>query len=182
MTKEKILVVDDDKYDLELLVALIEIAGEGIALSDGRGYFRVFNSKMEEITGYTKEEANNCDDFMALLCPDPAAYAKSREGIQVVVQERVCRRVEIVIRAKDGTMKTLLITTTTMQKDATDYFLSIFRDITERKRTEEAQLDALTKAEVASRAKSEFLANMSHEMTTPLTGIIGSSEVLMDEL
>ena len=41
--------------------------------------------------------------------------------------------------------------------------------------------DAKERAEAASRAKSEFLANMSHELRTPLNGVVGMTELLLDE-
>lgn len=46
-------------------------------------------------------------------------------------------------------------------------------------RTEEL-LQANIAAEAASRAKSEFLANMSHEINTPMNGVIGMAELLME--
>ena len=41
--------------------------------------------------------------------------------------------------------------------------------------------EARDSAEQAARAKSEFLANMSHEIRTPLNGIIGMTDLLMNE-
>jgi signal transduction histidine kinase len=49
------------------------------------------------------------------------------------------------------------------------------------KRTSELQ-KAREDAELASMAKTAFIANMNHEIRTPLSAVIGFSEVLRDEL
>ena len=59
--------------------------------------------------------------------------------------------------------------------------VAVLRDVTERKRHEEALAIARAEAEKADAAKSRFLATMSHELRTPLNAIIGFSEMIMQE-
>lgn len=52
------------------------------------------------------------------------------------------------------------------------------KDVTPRKRAEEALMMAKEEAESANRSKSAFLASMSHELRTPLNSVIGFANVL----
>jgi len=56
----------------------------------------------------------------------------------------------------------------------------LVEDVSERKRWEEALVEALNRANEATKAKSAFLANMSHEIRTPMNGVMGMAEMLLD--
>lgn len=59
--------------------------------------------------------------------------------------------------------------------------LGVSVDITDRKQMEEELQRAKEAAEAANCAKTEFLTNMRHDIRTPLSGIVGFSELLCNE-
>jgi PAS domain S-box-containing protein len=77
---------------------------------------------------------------------------------------------------KEGERLHVEIHTDEVEYEGRKAWISIVRDITERKRMEEALLES------AARLKDEFLAMMSHELRTPLNVVLGMSEVLQEEI
>jgi PAS domain S-box-containing protein len=79
--------------------------------------------------------------------------------------------------------QTWVSTTKVPWRDSSGNVIGTFgwsRDITARRLSEKNLKMANEIAEKAGRAKSEFLANMSHEVRTPMNGVIGMTELLLD--
>jgi signal transduction histidine kinase len=54
----------------------------------------------------------------------------------------------------------------------------LFNDTTDRKRNEAALIEAKAEADTANRAKSQFLLSMSHELRSPLSSILGFTQLI----
>src|SRR5262249_2862203 len=80
---------------------------------------------------------------------------------------------EVEAQRSDGTTFPIELAVSEVKLNDRRQFTGIIRDITVRKRAEEALLRA-------NSLKDEFLANTSHELRTPLNGIIGIGQSMLE--
>lgn len=102
---------------------------------------------------------------------------------QLIIEKGISSIVEDPI-PDNGITKILLTSKTPLRNKNNEIvgILGISTDITERKHMEQELYNAKEAAEAATRAKTAFIANMSHDIRTPLTGVIGMSEMLKEQL
>src|SRR5207249_9115161 len=83
---------------------------------------------------------------------------------------------------KDGSEFPIEISLNRLETEEGLFFSSAIRDVTERKRVEQALQEKNVELESALMAKDRFLASMSHELRTPLNAVIGFTGTLLMKL
>lgn len=161
----------------------LDIAGTIIALLDRDGNIEMINKKGYEALGYQPGELAGKNWYD--VCFDEDSNKTYKEFHKDVFEGKTLP-VEFLIadiRTKNSEIRTLIFHKTFLQDSSGKYTKLLFsaEDITEIKSKEKQLIEAKEKADEANKAKSAFLANMSHELRTPMIGILGYSELLMND-
>ena len=169
--------------DLRLRTRAIEEATNGVIITDAthpHNPIVYVNSTFARLTGYAAEEVlgKNCR-FLQGPATDRDALARIR---QAIAEGRECREV-LRNYQKDGSPFWNELSVSPVHDDdgRLTAFIGIQSDVTEREQSRAALEAAREKAESASRAKSEFLAHVSHELRSPMTAILGFTDLLIQQ-
>jgi len=167
---------DDARHRQELTEQILDQLPIPVFLKDRDGHFLRFNKRFEEFTQRTREEilGRTIEHFAsprwaeATRAEDDLAWSSGR----MVTSER---RLMSFDPPRD-----VLVSRSVINSGGRSYMLGYFIDISEQRAARDAMQRAVESAEAASRAKSEFLANMSHEVRTPMNGILGMTELVLE--
>src|SRR5690606_14299601 len=118
---------------------VVESIKEGITLSDTQGYFEIFNKEMEYMTGFSRTEANQLNDFIDII-HEPESRDQARSQLADFAEGEK-RTSQTTLKAKDGTLKYVSISTTVLNSDNKRYFLSAYHDETAQKQAEKELIE-----------------------------------------
>ena len=162
--------------------SLIESNIDALMTTDPLGIITDVNKQMEALTGCTRDELIGAPFKNYFTDPERAEAA-----IKLVLNEKKVTNYELTASARDG-KKTVVSYNATTFYDRDRRLQGVFaaaRDVTERKRFEQALQEsnvelesAKSAAEKANLAKSDFLSSMSHELRSPLNAILGFAQLM----
>ncbi|MBB4285763.1 PAS domain S-box protein [Roseospira goensis] len=165
------------------LGSLTDAMGEGVFALDADGLCTFVNPEAERLLGWTWDQLLGQDihAMVHLDCTGETALPRQRcAALQAVAQGQSHRSDTECYRRADGSRFPVAITAVPiLEAGRITGSVTLFQDISERKRAEEAMAQARAAAEQSSRFKSTFLANMSHELRTPMNAVIGLSHLAL---
>jgi PAS domain S-box-containing protein len=142
---------------------------EGRVVSWNAGAERIFGWRADQILGRG----------FAVLHPEPTRATRPAAILSVARNEGRAEDEGWRVRS-DGSPFWANVVVTALLDEAGRLkgFSKVMRDMTDRRKAEQALSEAREAAVAASIAKSEFLSRTSHELRTPLSGILGFAQLL----
>jgi PAS domain S-box-containing protein len=162
---------------------LLESTPDGIVMVGLSGHILIANSQAERLFGYAAGELRG--RLVEALLPERlrTAHIAHRAGYFSQPRRRAMGvGLELFGLRQDGSEFPVEISLAPLNSEEIPVVMSAIRDITERKRFEQALQEKNAELEEANRAKNHFLAGMSHELRTPLNAVIGFTGTLLMKL
>ena len=160
----------------------VENAFDAVITLDEHGRVTTWNLRAAVMFGWSREEALG-KSFIDLVTPIPlrAQYEEVLRQFQITGESSTINKfIESPALHKDGHEFPAEWTASVAPMVGSYGFTVMVRDVSERKRMEQAIIDTREEALAALRAKSEFLSTMSHEIRTPMNAILGMTELLAE--
>ncbi|MDE1146233.1 MAG: CHASE domain-containing protein [Azospirillaceae bacterium] len=112
----------------------------------------------------------------------PDDLGRMRAEIQAVIRGESALDTEFRIHRPDGSIRHIKVNGL-LERDAAGRpwkIVGVNWDVTVARESARALAAEKRRAEEANRAKNDFLANMSHEVRTPMNGVVGMVQLLLD--
>ncbi|MBK7865973.1 MAG: response regulator [Ignavibacteriales bacterium] len=167
---------------LRIFEAVWESSIDGMRLCNSQGTMIYVNHSFCELFEKSESELIN-KEFTTLQPFDDASYETILNNFRLTMAKREQKyRFEGEFTLWNGKKKWMEVSNSFIEVEEGLLLLSIFREVTDRKKSEVDLIAAKENAEEANQIKSAFLTNMSHELRTPLIGIMGFTEMLQEKL
>ncbi|MCE1189845.1 MAG: PAS domain S-box protein [Ignavibacteria bacterium] len=176
--------ITEQKHNLESIRKLfraVHQSSAAVLITNLKGEIEYINPKFTANTGYTFDEVRGRNPkILKSGYQEEATYSELWNTI-LSGQEWIG---EICNKKKNGELYWEINYISAIRDDhnAITHFLAIKEDITHKKELELELKRAIDVAEESSRLKSSLLSNISHELRTPMTGILGMTQILLEEL
>jgi PAS domain S-box-containing protein len=160
---------------------LFEQTPVGIVILDpSTAHFKYFNNIACRQLGYSREE------FATLTVMDIEAKetaAETKDAIARILKEGRSD-FETLQRTKQGEIRNVHVIAQLVNIAGENVYQCVWQDITDLKQAEEREKQMRQELNITSRLASigEMASGIAHEINNPLTGIIGFSQLLIDEM
>jgi PAS domain S-box-containing protein len=163
--------LDAAQQRAELLAQMLDSSTQPFGAGTLDGKMVLFNKAYQELTGYSEEELRHAtwsDD----LTP-PEWREAEQKVLEQLTQSGVPQVYEKEYVRKDGTRVPIEIRVNmaTSKSDGKQLYYGFLTDLSERRRFEQALIDA-------DRKKDEFLATLAHELRNPLAPLRNGLQLL----